>query len=124
MSCNTGTRVKDLYKCGTTLTIGTVAGSGTNYFVYFKNWTTGKMFVIPVTSTLFVLTMPALPVDMLDADHDYQVWVTLATATSIDAKENVTIGGTAYTSFAVHFRTVYDTNNAVEDMANQTFAIA
>lgn len=124
MSCNVGTRVKDLYKCGTTLYIGDVALAGADYLIYFKNWTTGKIFVIPTTSTIVNKLTPALPVDMIDADHDYQVWATLATAGDIDAKVNISISLTVYTSFAVHFRTVYDTNNAVEDLATQVFAVA
>lgn len=124
MSCNVGTRVKDLYKCGTTLNIGTVAVS-TAYLVYFKNWTTGKIFVTPATSSLAGILSITLPVDMLDADHDYQVWATLATATNSDAKENITISSVVYTSFQVYFRTVYDsTQSAVEDLATQSFTAA
>ena len=121
MSCNVGTRVKDLYKCGTSLLIGTVANN-TAYLVYFKNWTTGKVFFISATSVGTTLSI-TLPVDMIDADHDYQVWTTLATATNLDAKENITISSVVYTSFAVHFRTVYDLTNAVEDLPAQAFTV-
>lgn len=124
MSCNVGTRVKDLYKCGTTLYLGDATLASTDYLIYFKNWTTGKVFVIPTTSTLVKRLTPSLPVDMIDANHDYQVWVTLASATNMDAKENVLVGASYYTSFAVYFRTVYDTNHAVEDLATQAFVIA
>lgn len=126
MSCNVGTRVKDLYKCGTTLTIGTAPASTTAYLVYFKNWTTGKMFVVAATSGGVPATLSiTLPTDMLDADHDYQVWATLATATNAEEKVNITISGTTYTSFAVYFRTIYDsTQSAVEDLASQAFTVA
>lgn len=124
MSCNVGTRVKDLYKCGTTLYIGDATLASTDYLIYFKNWTTGKVFVIPTTSTLVNRLTPSLPVDMIDANHDYQVWATLATATNMDEKVNITVGGTVYTSFSVYFRTVYDTNHAVEDLATQAFTVA
>jgi hypothetical protein len=123
MSCNVGTRVKDLYKCGSTLIIGTAPSANTAYLVYFKNWTTGKTFVVSTTSAAGtgVITI-TLPTDMLDADHDYQVWVTLASAVNLDTKQNITISSVVYTSFAVYFRTVYDsTQSAVEDLAAQSF---
>lgn len=124
MSCNVGTRVKDLYKCGTTLTIGTAPASATAYLVYFKNWTTGKTFVVSATSGGVPATLSiTLPTDMIDANHDYQVWVTLASAVNLETKQNITVDSVVYTSFAVYFRTVYDTNNAVEDLAAQSFAI-
>lgn len=124
MSCNVGTRVKDLYKCGTTLFIGSVVNPSTNYLIYFKNWTTGKVFVIQTTSTIINKLTPSLPVDMIDANHEYQVWATLEGATNMDEKEDIYVGLTAYTSFQVYFRTVYDTNHAVEDLATQAFTVA
>lgn len=125
MSCNVGTRVKDLYKCGTTLVIGVAGASATNYLVYFKNWTTGRIFVVPVTSGGIPATLSiTLPVDNIEADHDYEVWVTLATATNPEEKQNVTISSVVYTSFAVHFKTIYDTSNAVEDLTSQSFTVA
>ncbi len=103
MPCSTCTEVRPVPICFDTLTLGTVA-SNTAHNVYFKNLSTGRERMYPITSTgtdLIVSvaddTFKAVPGEW------YEVRATLASSEDITTNVNITISATAYTCFLVRF---------------------
>ncbi len=123
--CNPCTPMKPLSRCMAVLTIGTISALNTAVHVYLKNHTTGVLVRFETTSAAVT---GLVTVDISDypqiAGHDYELWVTLATATNTDERVNVTISAVAYTCFAIRFVTVLDDQGVIETGANQTLTAA
>lgn len=114
--------MKDVLMCGTTLNIGTISSLSTAVWVYLKNHATGRIDRYSVTTTgagLVALTISSVKVI---PDHPYEVWVTLQTATNVEANETITISAVDYTCLAVRFKRVMDSADTVEAETTQTLA--
>lgn len=118
--CNPCSRMKPLSRCMAVLTIGTIAALNTAVYVYILNHTTGVRVRFPATSNAIT---GLVTVDLTDypqiQGHDYEVYVTLASATNADERLTVTISTVEYTCFAVSFVTVLDDQGQIETGANQ-----
>lgn len=115
--------MKPLARCMAVLTIGTITQLNTAVYVYILNHTTGVRVRFPATSNGAGL----VTVDLTDypqiQDHDYEIWLTLASATNTDDRLEVTVDTVEYTCFAVSFVTVIDEQGAIATGDNQTLEV-
>lgn len=121
--CNPCSASKPVLACTTDLTVGTISSLSTAVFVYLKNHTTGFIKRYDVTTTIAGLVVITLSSNDIMPDHDYELWVSLASATNTDERENITIDAVVYTCVKPVFRRVYGTDNVL-DFGVQTLAIA
>ena len=78
--------------CVTNLTVGDIAALNTDVFVYIEDLTTGRLTRFDVTTDgtgAVIIVLTDRPDFM--PDHAYELHLTLATATSIEDKELITI---------------------------------
>lgn len=121
--CNPCSKTKAVLACATDLTIGTIANLSTAVYVYIKNHTTGFTKRYDVTSSGAGVVVITLVTNDIMPDHDYEVWITLASATNIDERITIVVSGGNYTCLKPVFRRVYGTDDVLEYGA-QTLAIA
>lgn len=121
--CNPCTPCKPVLACTTNLTICTIANLGVAVFVYLEDHTTGFIKRYDVTSTGAGAVVIALSSNDIMPDHDYEVWVTLASSTNTEERLTMVISGANYTCVKPTFRRVYGTDNVL-DYGDQTLAIA
>lgn len=122
--CTPCTKAKPIPTCITNLTIGTITALNTAVCVYIKNLTTGRLLRFSATSTGSGLVIVDISSQDWMPGHDYELWVTLASAVNIEDRENVTVSGTAYTCFELSFEYVLDTAGDPISYASQTLKIA
>lgn len=120
--CNPCSKSKPVLACTTDLTIGTISGLTTTVFVYIQNHTTGFIKRYDVTSDGVGLVVITLSTNDVMPSHDYELWITLATATDTDDREDITIDSVVYTCVKPIFRRVYGTDNVL-DFGSQTLRI-
>lgn len=126
MSCNNCTKFKTLPSCLEDLVIGTLTGvASTNVYVYLKNHSTGLLYRFSATTTLY----GGLTIDLTDngqfaptPKHDYELWVTLASATNTDEREDITIDTVDYSCVSFTFENVFVGYNLV-DYTTQTLKL-
>lgn len=122
MTCIGCSSTKPVLNCITNLKIGTLANS-TSYYTYFKNSSSGKINRITTTSSNVGLLSVALDFTPL-AKSQYEIWVTLASSTDLEEKENILIDGIEATCLYVLFQRVYGTGNSTLTATNQTLSLA
>lgn len=79
--------------CVTSLVVGSISSLNTDVFVYVKDITTSKVVRFEETTDgagLITITGLDTEPDFMP-NHSYELWVTLATATSIDDREDITV---------------------------------
>ena len=107
----------DVPTCTTNLTIGTVTVNDTDVLVYIKDLTVdGHPQQFDITtggSGEVVIDLSQAPEFM--PDHSYEVWVTLASATSIEDGLDITVQ--SETENCVQLRFVYVTDEAKNNIA-------
>lgn len=122
--CNPCNVMKPLARCMAVLTVGDTAHNSTAVYVYILNHFTGVRVRFPATTSVTGL----VTVDLTDypqiEGHDYELWVTLATATNPDDRETITIGAVEYTCFAIEFIDLLDENFELVTGENQTLEAA
>lgn len=122
--CNPCTAMRTLIACTSTLTVGTIANLTTAVYVYIHNHTTDKLVRYSTTSSDAGL----VSFDLSDGQsymegHDYELWITLQSATNMDERVNFTIDAVAYSCAALEFHRLYDNDDAIQSQ-NQTLKIA
>lgn len=122
--CNPCNKTKPVLACTSTLTVGTLSTyPNTSVHVYLKNHTTGgyiERYV--VTTTAGGSVQIALTSNQIMPDHNYELWVTLATATNTDERLAITIDGENHTCLQPKFRMVFNTSEALVS-GNQTLSL-
>lgn len=122
--CNPCTRMRPLLACATTLTVGTIANLTTAIYVYIHDHTTGRLVRYSTTSSgAGVVSFDLSDGQVYAEDHDYELYITLASATNIEEKVSFTINAVAYDCVALDFKRVYD-NDDVLVSAVQTLKAA
>lgn len=121
--CNPCNECKPVLACTTNLTVCTIANVSTAVYVYLENHTTGFIKRYEVTSTVAGVVTIALSSNDIMPDHDYEIWVTLASVTNLEERLTMVISAANYTCVKPTFRRVYGTDDVLEYGA-QTLAIA
>lgn len=96
--------------CTTNLVVGTVTSASTAVFVYIQSVATGELTRYSVTSNgAGLVTIPITKNNMRDST--YSLWITLASAGSMEDREDITVSGTptATKCIDLHFEYVRDT---------------
>lgn len=122
MTCIGCSSTKPVLNCITNLKIGTLANS-TSYYTYFKNSSSGKINRITSTSSNVGLLSVALDFTPL-AKSQYEIWVTLASSSDLEEKENILIDGIEATCLYTQFQRVFGTGNSTLTATNQTLALS
>lgn len=123
MSCSSCAKTKPILSCVTELTVGTVANLTTALYIYIRNNTTNRLYRFEETSSGAGLVVVTLDEVQMIPGHNYELWVTLASATNIEQKLDVTIGDETNDCFDVSFQRVFNTDNSLRSGA-QTLTIA
>lgn len=122
MDCIGCTKTKPILNCIDSLVIGTLEPT-TAYYVYFENSSNNKLNVIADVTTdadgLLSVDLGFTP----NASVTYKVWVTLADATNIDARELIGINAIEADCLFVNFSRVYGVDNANITATSQTLDI-
>lgn len=122
MTCIGCSSTKPVLNCVTNLRIGTLSNS-TNYLVYFRNSSSGKINRVASTTNGSGLLSVALDFTPL-AKSQYEIWVTLATSEDIEDKQTILIDGIEATCLYAQFQRVYNQNNSSITATNQTLTLA
>lgn len=122
MTCIGCSSTKPVLNCITNLKIGTLANN-TSYYTYFKNSSSGKINRITSTTSNVGLLSVALDFTPL-AKSQYEIWVTLASSTDLEEKENILIDGIEVTCLYTQFQRVFGTGNSTLTATNQTLALS
>jgi len=106
--------MRTLLACTTTLTVGTIANISTAIYIYIHDHTTDRLVRYSATSDGAGL----VTVDLSDGqqyaeDHDYELYITLASATNIEEKVSFTINAVAYSCVALNFKRAYDNDDVI-----------
>ena len=112
MSCSSCNKTNPILTCTEILTVGTGALS-TAYYLFIRNNSTGRTYRYATTSDGAGLITQDISTQQWSEGLDYEVWITLATATNEDARENFTVDGTSIQCLAVRFKRAYDSANAL-----------
>ena len=110
MTCIGCQNTKSVLNCLTNLTIGSLSNS-TSYYAYFKNSSSGKLNRVSGTTNgngIFTIALDFTPL----SNSTYEVWVTLASAENIEAKEQILIDGIETDCLYVIFQRVYNSSNS------------
>lgn len=113
--CDPCTKTELVPKCLTNLVIGTIGSNGAAVYVYIHDLTTDKLTRFSEVSSgagLVTLTDLDDEPDFMPS-HSYELWITLQSATSIEDRENIDIGGTNYTCLALRFEDVGEAYNSI-----------
>lgn len=121
--CTPCTEAKQIPTCITSLVVGTIANLTTAVYVYIQDITTGRLVRLPVTSSGAGLVAATVSGEDFMDGHDYELWVTLASAASIEDKLSVTIEAVAYTCFHLRFTQVRDNTGAVISYSSITIDV-
>lgn len=95
MSCVQCKRTVPLNKCPDTLVIGTIADANTNVLGYIKKVSNGATQLFSVTSDgdgLVSVDVSGITDFLNTSKTQFEVWLTLATATSFEDRLPITIG--------------------------------
>lgn len=95
--CNPCLETDTLPVCIDSLIVGTISSLTTAVFIFVKDITTGKIVRFEETSDgagLVTITGLDTEPDFMP-NHSYELWITLALATSIEAKEDITVPNAA-----------------------------
>jgi hypothetical protein len=106
--------MRPLLACTTTLTVGTTNVNSTAIYVYVFNHTTDKLVRYSTTTSVTGLISFSLDGQTYAEDQDYEMWATLATATNIDERLNITIDTVVYTCLALEFKRVYNNDDSLQ----------
>lgn len=117
MSCSSCPRTKKILSCTTVLTIGTTNLLSTAIYVYIKSHTTGRLYRYSATTSLTGLITATITAQQFAEGHDYELWITLATATNEEAFLNWTIGGETVNCLGVSFQKVYNNADVIQSGA-------
>ena len=91
--------------------------------MYISNLTTGREIRYTVTTSVAgLVTIPITP-QRFSEDHSYEIHVTLATASNINVKENITIGGDVSDCVSLRFETIWNNDNTIATFTNQTLTL-
>lgn len=127
MSCTTCTKAQPLPKCGTNLTIGTLTAD-TDYYVYIKKLSNGKLQRLEATSDgtgLLTADVSDLA-EFLLPGSDFELWVTTQDSTSIYDRETITIGAETPTCLILSYQNIAVTANGYglfPGISNQTILL-
>jgi len=116
--CNNCPKFVSIPTCTEDLVIGTLTGyASTAVFVYLKNHTTGFIHRFSATTTMY----GGLTIELPDngnfsptPKHDYELWVTLQTATNTDERLDITINSIDYECVSFTFENIFVGYNLVE----------
>ncbi len=123
-NCNPCPIMRPLPKCMGVLTIGDTTFNNTDVFVYIKNHTTSILTRFETTTSgTGLVTLDLTNMYQIEG-HDYELWVTLDTATNMDERINITIDAVIYTCVAITFEALYDSNDALITGQAQTLKAA
>lgn len=121
--CSECLHPKPIARCVTNLIIGTISSLNTSVYVYISNLTTGREIRYTVTTSVAgLVTIPITP-QRFSEDHSYEIHVTLATASNINVKENITIGGDVSDCVSLRFETIWNNDNTIATFTNQTLTL-
>lgn len=124
--CLPCTPTKELANCVTSIIIGTISQANTAVFVYFENMATGVITRFDVTSAAGtgVVTITKGSVIFVTG-QDYEVWITLATATSIDQRLSYNVNGQANPVFCTmaSFKYVSTSTGTVPTYTTETLSV-
>jgi hypothetical protein len=109
--------------CTTTLTVGDSAYNTTAVYVYIKNNTTGRLYRFSVTTDGAGLITANISSVQMIPDHNYELWVTLASATNTEEKIDFTIDGETKNCLDVSFQRVFNTDDELQSGA-QTLTLS
>lgn len=126
--CNDCTKFRTLPSCMTNLTIGTFTGNNNaSVYVYLMNHTTGYLYRISGTTN----GSGVLAIDITDGGdfmptpkHDYELYVTLQSATNTDERLTFTISSVNYTCAAIDFNQIWNEGDELAAYTNQTLKAA
>lgn len=122
MTCIGCSSTKPVLNCVTNLIIGYLENT-TNYYVYFKNSSSGKINRTSATTNGSGLLSVGLDFTPLTKSQ-YEVWVTLATSEDIEDKQAINIDGIEATCLYVQFQRVYNSFNSSITATNQTLTLS
>lgn len=118
MSCPDCSKANNILRCITTLTVGTAASHpNTDVYLYIRNNTTGRLYRYEVTTSNTGLISKDISAQQYMDGHNYELWVTLASATNIDDRITFTVGSENVTCITLGFETVYADDDTLESSA-------
>ena len=123
MSCSDCNKTKKILSCTTVLTIGLSAAYPTTaVYVYIKSHTTGRVYFYSATTSGAGLITATITAQQFAEGHDYELWVTLATATNPEEKIDFVIDATTVNCLSVKFQKVYTSADVIQSGV-QTLAL-
>lgn len=122
MTCIGCQNTKSVLNCLTNLTIGYLSNN-TNYYVYFKNSSSGKLNRVSGTTNGNGLLTIALDFTPL-SNSTYEAWVVLESSENIDERENILIDGIEAECLYVTFQRVYNSGNSSITATTQKLTLA
>lgn len=117
MSCNNCTQTKPILSCTTVLTVGDSAYNSTAVYVYIKNNTTGRLYRFSATTSLTGLITATITDVQMMPGHNYELWVTLASATNTDERIDFVIDGETVSCLDVTYLRVFNTDDDLQSGA-------
>lgn len=122
MSCTYCTPTKPVIGCTTSLVIGTIEAVSTNVYVYLYNVASNKTSRYTAVSSVAGLVTITIA-QGLSTNQDYQVWITLQTATNPDEKLTITVEDTEHECLIANFDRIYTSTNLVATAVTQTLSL-
>lgn len=122
MSCIGCSKTKPVLNCINDLLIG-VLEAETEYIIYFKNSSNGKIHSVAGTSDkdgILLITLNFTP----NASVTYEVWAVYSDFENIEDKQTILIDGIEVECLYVTFQRVYGTDNVTITATQQTLELA
>lgn len=105
------------------LTVGVTANPGGSFYVYILNHNTGvRERFEAVVNISNEVTVDLTNYPQIEG-HDYEIWVTLQSATNPEERETLTISAVEYTCFSISFIDILEDGELVTG-ENQTLEAA
>lgn len=125
MLCNCS-KVNNLITPGTNVIIGTIADVNTAVYIYTQNTTTKRIERQAVTSDgagAVVLDMQSPDPYFYQANVEFNIWITLASAANMYVTEEITIDTIEYDCLLVEFERVVAGDNIYIEETDQTITV-
>jgi hypothetical protein len=122
--CDPCSKTLPISICTESITIGSISSANTAVKVYFRNVATGKIQSFEAVTTSGG-TVTIEPPFNFARNHDYEVWVNLASDNSVEGKETISIGYDSQDCLLVSFVQAWDTSAGYPvNFTEQTLEIA
>lgn len=122
MSCSNCEKSKPILACISTLTVGTISNISTAVYVYLRNNTTGRTYRYSTTSSGAGVVSVDISAQQHIPEHDYELWVTLASATNTEEKLTLTISSETMTCVSLSFVRAFNNTDTLVS-GNQTLTL-